>query len=367
MSVVLIADDEEAMLEIFAEIVTEMGHEVISARDGEEALLLARTHSPRLVISDYMMPRRTGVELLRALRADPQLSEVPFVLLSAAVPRERSEASLFLRKPVDLQAFERAVDEGLKAHRIPVAETQPVAKRSQEPQAAGGARGDLLNWVAHELKTPLSSARLNAQILLRKLEQNDLGSVQRYAESVVRQVDRMNGLVTSILDAARLNDGKVTLNPVPTELVAYLHDVLHDWRDLHPDTNFELRSESSTLDAVIDRERIRHILNNLLSNAVKYNGASRRVAVELAILPGTVSIAVRDWGIGIPAADVAHVFDRFHRVENNEGRGHGLGLHIAASLVRLHGGSLSVKSVVGEGSVFTMRLPMGKGATRAAG
>ncbi|MFY0583486.1 response regulator [Cystobacter fuscus] len=109
MSLVLIAEDEDAMLDIFAQIVEDMGHRALRAHNGEEALLLARTQPPDLVVSDHMMPRRTGMELLRELRADAVLREVPFLLLSAARPPGLEEATAFLAKPVDLDTFERAV------------------------------------------------------------------------------------------------------------------------------------------------------------------------------------------------------------------------------------------------------------------
>ena len=105
MSRILVAEDEAALLEIFAEVLEDLGHEVLTAQDGEEALRLARLEPPDLVVSDHMMPRRSGVDLLRALRAEPALAHVPFVLTSAATPRGLEEADLFLAKPVDLGAL----------------------------------------------------------------------------------------------------------------------------------------------------------------------------------------------------------------------------------------------------------------------
>lgn len=358
MSLVLIAEDEEAMLDIFAQVVEDLGHRVLRAHNGEEALVLARTEPPDLVVSDHMMPRRTGVELLRTLRADSRLKTVPFLLLSAARPRGLEEADVFLSKPVELDAFEEAVCKVLRESAS--AEPRPEARSpaAHAERASGTTREEMLNWVAHEIKTPLSSARLNAQLLLRRLGDTGSSEERQRTETILRQLDRMNGLVTSILDAARLSEGKVALKREPGDLAAFLLDVVNDWRELQPQVDFTLRGTEQRLVASFDGERVRYIVNNLLSNAVKYGGASRRVDVELTPTPGLALVQVRDWGVGIPAAELPNIFERFHRAELAGGQGHGLGLYIASALARLHGGSLGVQSALGEGSTFTLRLPL---------
>jgi two-component system sensor histidine kinase/response regulator len=115
LKVVLIAEDEEALLEVFASVVTEMGHSVLSANAGDEALELARAHQPDLIISDHMMPGMTGVEFLRRVRQDERLADTPFILVSAAIPQAIHEANAFLPKPVSLETFEHAVQQGLLA------------------------------------------------------------------------------------------------------------------------------------------------------------------------------------------------------------------------------------------------------------
>ncbi|MFP2930575.1 ATP-binding protein [Pyxidicoccus sp. 3LG] len=359
MSLVLIAEDEEALLEVFAEVVEGLGHRAVRAHNGEEALTLARTEPPDLVVSDHMMPRRTGVELLRALRSEPRLSEIPFVLLSAARPTGRDEADAFLPKPVDLSVFEQSISSALKS-RPPTdsGEVEAAFVGARKP-ASGSMREEVLHWVAHELKTPLSSARLNAQILLRKVAQRGGEDECRSAEAVLRQLDRMNGLITSILDAGRLSEGKVELRTSNRDIVPFLQELLQEWRELEPHVEFMLTGVSEPVVVSFDAERLRQVLNNLLSNAVKYHGDRRRVELGLSLSPGLAVIHVRDWGVGIAASELPNIFDRFRRADDSPDRGgHGLGLFIASSLVKLHGGSLSARSTLGEGSTFQVRLPL---------
>jgi signal transduction histidine kinase len=357
MSLVLIAEDEEAMLEIFAQVVEELGHRALRAHNGEEAFLLARTEQPDLVVSDYMMPRRTGVDLLRALRADPRLATVPFLLLSAAHPAGLEEADAFLSKPVELDTFEAAVQKVLRSRPAPEPRQESMTAGEGAGRSSGAVREEMLNWVAHEIKTPLSSARLNAQMLLRKQGERGSTDEKKCTETILRQLDRMNALVTSILDAARLAEGKVALQRAPGELAAFLQEVVQEWRELQPQVAFTLKGAEQRVELSFDAERVRYILNNLLSNAVKYGGEAGRVEVALSLMPGLAIVQVRDWGVGIPASELPNVFDRFHRADGAEGHGHGLGLYIAAALARLHGGSLTAQSALGEGSTFSLRLP----------
>ena len=356
MGLVLIAEDEQAMLELFGDVIEHLGHRTLRAQNGEDALLLAQTERPDLVISDHMMPRRTGVQLLRALRSDPELASVPFMLVSAARPQGMEEADTFMSKPVDIDAFEGAVTKALG--RQDVARHRADRRRSDRPDRAGdAAREEMFNWLAHEMKTPLGAARMSVQLLVRKLEESEGAATEKkLSATIIRQLDRMNALMTSILDASRLSEGKVRLNLAPVELRELVQDVIDDWRELQPDASLTLEGGDERAEVTADAERLRHILNNLISNAIKYSGAVKRVLITVRLSAGAALIEVRDWGEGIAASKLRTIFDRFHRADAADGRGHGLGLFIASALTRLHGGTLVAHSEVGKGSTFTLRL-----------
>ncbi len=249
MNLVLIAEDEEALLEVFASVVEDLGHKVLVAHDGAEALTLARAHRPNLVITDHMMPRLTGVALLRAIRSEPEIAEVPVILASAARPTGAEEATLFLPKPIGLRKFELAVEACLKGAPALKEGPAPGGLSPDQRSALSVAKSELFSWVAHEIKTPLSSARLNTQLMLRHPSVGEDAGQRRKAEAVIRQLDRMDQLVTSVLDAAKLADGRISLQLERTELQPFLTELIATWRDLQPDVVFELdaaaRSRSS--------------------------------------------------------------------------------------------------------------------------
>jgi signal transduction histidine kinase len=339
--------------------VSNLGHECIRAGDGNQALELARRQLPDLVIADWMMPGRTGTELMSSLRREPALGHVPVILLSAARPSEADQRAAwrFLPKPVALDTFENAVREALAAASH---EQQPRSHRA-EPSALVSpvelAREAMLSWVAHEIKSPLSAALMANQLAARGLEHHEEPAVlKRRLTVVARQLARMDELVTSILEAARLEEARLELDLERIEISRWVAQVADYWKELHPEYAFPI-SGGDGLVVEADRERLRQVIDNLISNAIKYGGSSKTVSIGVRADDSDVFISVTDRGAGIPPNELAHIFDRFHRVAGQGGRGHGLGLYIAAALARLHGGNLSVESQVNYGSTFTLRVP----------
>jgi signal transduction histidine kinase len=329
---------------------------VLRAHDGDEALTLARSHGPDLVITDFMMPRKSGIELIRALHgSNDTLSSTPVILISAATPRAASEATRFLSKPLRLDQLEDEIGKLLaaKAKRP----TTGVLETVVAP-VDGGKRPEPLNWVAHELKSPLSAVRMSAELLRRRLEvigdEQDRGRVQ----VMLRGLDRMTDLINSVLDAAALGEGKVTLRRHRVDMVGFVERVVSLWRDLHPDVQITLTAPKERLELSIDESRLQQVLDNLLSNAIKYGAEAKRVDIDVAAQGGQVVTSVRDHGCGIAAGELPHLFERFHRAEAANGHGHGLGLYIAAALAKLHGGTLRAKSELGSGATFSLMLPM---------
>ncbi len=350
MSAVLIADDEEPVLEILSAAVSELGHEVVRAMDGAEALTLARAKVPDLIITDQMMPRMTGTELLQALRADRALTAVPVILMSAFRPKGADAAWMYLPKPVDLARFEQAISELLTTGERP--ERPPAS--DAEIVAASRSLEETLRWVAHEIKTPLSAALMASQLLLKRLESIGDESDRNRMQVVLRQLARIDTLAHSVLDAARLSEGRVALEKRPHDLQAFLVELVDEWRLREPSCQFILESEPAVIP--FDTERVRQILDNLISNAVKYGLPSKVVKIQTSLSPGLASIRVLDKGRGIEASELPRIFDRFHRTSAS-GTGHGLGLYIGYMLAKLHGGTLTVRSTLGEGSTFCLSLP----------
>jgi len=186
MSVVLVADDEPAVLDALSQVVEDLGHQVVRAHDGREALQLARAQKPNLVVTDHMMPRLSGLDLVRQLREDDVLRDVPVLLLSAALPLGSvSEARAFLPKPFELSEFEELVSTLLAESR---SKSPPDHDARPEPPVTAE---DRLSWLTHQLAGPLAQIRERLGIL--QLSSADgvrrqLTEMERALEEVERAV-----------------------------------------------------------------------------------------------------------------------------------------------------------------------------------
>ena len=345
MAQILLVDDEDSYLEVLSDVLTIAGHQCSRAHDGREAFDAAAQAPPDLVVTDHMMPRMTGVELLRSLRQTPQLAHVPTILLSAIRPAGYEVATRYLQKPVHVDVVHRTVGELIEPR-------SSAASRSTTPGLVQ-TREEALNWVAHEIKNPLATAMMNIEVMLAN-GANDFQ--RRHLHMMKRQLERMDELVMSVLDAAALDDGRVVLHKNAMDVANFVEQLTEEWRLAFADQDIKL-SVASRPACEIDRERVRVILDNLVSNAAKYGGATRRIEIVVEAADQSALIRIRDHGVGIHPQQIDRIFDRFHRAAHG-GRGHGLGLYIAAALARLHGGSIQVDSKVGDGSTFTLVLPL---------
>jgi signal transduction histidine kinase len=233
------------------------------------------------------------------------------------------------------------------------------AARVRAHEEAARLKEDFISAAAHDLKTPLTTLVAQAQFLERRAEMQptapaDLPGLQR----IVREARRLSALVLELLDASRLEQGKLVGEREPVDLVELARDVAR--RD-----SYQGRRISVTADAPVigtyDPRRIGQVLENLVENAVKYSPDGTDVRVGVAQRNGEAFIDVTDEGIGIPAGDLPQVFERFHRASNVDDRrfaGMGLGLFICKGIVEQHGGRIWVESRVGTGSTFHVVLPL---------
>jgi signal transduction histidine kinase len=339
MSLVLVADDEPAVLEVLSQVVEDLGHDVLRAKDGEEAFGLARVRRPHLVVTDHMMPRLSGLELCQRLRRDELLREVPVILLSGVLQQGTPEASAFLHKPFEINEFEALVHRSL-AH-IP---ERPQAQEAQPVERVG-------HWVARTLQAPLAAAREQ----LGRLQGPSVD--QRAVEALGAQLRSMELLSRSLQEAARLAAGSVVLQVEEAELCVPLRQVVESWRAQVPGVSFRLVVPDEQVAVRVDAERIRQVFDALLANAVHHGAGQGEVRVEVSTSRTLVTVRVKDQGPGFPEQELPRLFEPF-QVRPEDG-GTGLGLYVASELARLHGGVLSVESRLGQGSTFSLLLPRG--------
>jgi signal transduction histidine kinase len=233
------------------------------------------------------------------------------------------------------------------------------AARVRAHEEAARLKEDFLSAAAHDLKTPLTTLVAQAQFLERRAETQptapaDLPGLRR----IVREAKRLSALVLELLDASRLEQGKLVGEREPVDLVELARDVAR--RDTYQGRRIKISAGGPVVGSY-DPRRIGQVLENLVENAVKYSPDESEIQVDLAQRDGQAYVDVTDQGIGIPPGDLPQIFERFHRGSNVDDRrfaGMGLGLFICKGIVEQHGGRIWVESRVGTGTTFHVVLPI---------
>jgi signal transduction histidine kinase/PAS domain-containing protein len=242
------------------------------------------------------------------------------------------------------------------------------ARLYHESHAAIRVRDEFLSSASHDLKNPLVSVKGYAQILGALVAQESTPASKQVAAGLAkidRAATKMSALIDELLDVAHLEAGRpLELRRRPTDLVALAYQAVVEIQPTAGAHEIRVDARTTSLVGVWDAGRLDRILANLLSNAIKYSPAGGIILLSLSreqdARGAWAVLTVQDQGMGIPAADVPHVFERFHRGSNVSGqiRGSGIGLAGVRQIVEQHCGTIAVDSQEGHGATFTVRLPL---------
>ena len=236
------------------------------------------------------------------------------------------------------------------------------ARLYSEANTAVRERDSFLSIAAHELKTPLTSLLGYADLLRRRAERDGIPSRDIRAMQVIsQQGERLNRMITSLLDLSRIQTGQLSIEQGIVDLVALSRRLVEEVQPTLDRHTLELHVLNESVLITGDELRLEQVLQNLIQNAIKYSpqGGSVRVQIERKDEYGCMIIT--DEGIGIPESSLPMLFGRFYRAENVDLQrisGMGVGLYVVKEIVTLHHGKIEVSSREGEGSTFTVCLPL---------
>ena len=234
-----------------------------------------------------------------------------------------------------------------------------------ESRRVESVRRDFVANVSHELKTPIGALGLLAETMAAT---DDVAVVQRLADRVVREADRLARIVDDLLDLSTIEAQEApTRGPMPIRLLlSECVDLVQVAADA-ADVPLDVGPEPPDLEIFCDPRQMRSALVNLVDNAIKYSGPGQPVEIGACVADDRIAFVVRDHGIGIPTRDLERIWERFYRVDKARARdtgGTGLGLAIVRHVAQAHGGEVTVQSREGEGSLFTLYIPLPNGAAR---
>ncbi|MFP2932482.1 PAS domain-containing protein [Pyxidicoccus sp. 3LG] len=354
---------------------------------GESYMLYTLSGAPREAFSKFPMPRATqvfaptfkGEGIIRSddISKDPRYGHNPpyqgmppghlpvCSYLAVPVTSRSGEVigGLFFGHPQPgiFSLREEKLVAGLAAQ---VAVAMDNARLFQRAQEAITARDTFLSIASHELRTPITAMKMHAQHMRRRIASNDPTAftperVTRLVEQTERSIGGLSRLVEDMLDISRIATGRLNIQLEQVDLAELARDVVERFRPQLVEAGHALELHLTPgLVGRWDRYRLEQVLTNLLTNALKYAPGAPLTVSTLAV-GDTALLEVEDRGPGIPPESQHRIFERFERlVAANKVSGLGLGLHIARHIVEAHGGSIRVRSAVGEGARFTVELPI---------
>lgn len=370
---ILLADDNADMRDYLKHLLQPY-YKVEAVTDGVTALAAIRRQIPDLVLSDIMMPKMDGLQLLYELRTDSNTKEIPIILLSARAGEESRVEGLemgaddYLVKPFSAKELLARVKANLELSRLRQDALVQRAERIREQtarieaEAANRMKDEFLQVLSHEIRTPL-----NAMLgWVKMLSQGKLDSIgiARALETIERNAKAQAKLVDDLLDVSRIIRGQLRLEKCPVSLISVITEAIETLkpRAEAKEITIKFTLETTTCCVLGDANRLQQVVSNLLDNAIKFTPSQGRVEVKLQNTPTDVLLMVEDTGIGIKADVLPYIFDRFRQADSSTTRtygGLGLGLAIVKHLVEMHDGTIQAQSLgLGQGATFNVRFPL---------
>lgn len=362
---ILVVEDHEPLLLAIQDVLEEEGYAVLTATDGVKALAVMEASLPDLIVADIMMPQMDGYAFYKAVRARKEWISIPFIFLTAKAEREDilrgKELGVedYLTKPFEPRELVVAV-------RAKLSRAQAI--REVTEAQFDQLKQQIVTVLGHELRTPLTYVRGYTDLALEDLPALSSEQLEEFLQGIRKGADRLTRLVEDLLLLIRLDTGQAAeeakmLTRMCDNLGEIVLRVVGRYEGLASAQGVSLKAQvAPDLPPVqLCEPFLADALGRLVDNGIKFcRGNNKQVTVRARVADGGVEVAVEDNGVGIPAEEMGHLFERFRQIgrDRMEQQGAGLGLAIARELVRLQGGDITASSRLGVGSTFTIRLPV---------
>lgn len=362
---ILVVEDQRLLRVAIQDTLKLEGYEVTAAGDGVEALAVMEERRPDLIIADIMMPRMDGYAFYEAVRARPEWVAIPFIFLTAKAEREdilRGKglgAEDYITKPFD-------PDELVVVVRARLGRARQI-KMAAEAEFED-LKGRIATILGHELRTPLTYVLGYTDLALEDISSLSPEALQGFLLGIQRGAERLARLVEDLLTIVRIDMGHVEQEFRLTveerrDLGEIVYRLAHQYERLAEARGLSLQVEvgPDLPPLQLSEPLFCNALGRLLDNAIKFSHKqSVRIWVRVYSAGEWVKVAVIDQGVGIAAEAIPRLFERFRQIDRDhmEQQGAGLGLAIAQAMIELHGGEITVSSKLGEGSTFTICLPV---------
>src|SRR6266702_6952922 len=342
---VLIVDDEAIIRDLCSKALK--GYRVFQASNGEEALTIFQKGEIDVILTDVMMPKLGGIELLK------QLKEIEPTLVVIVMTG-------FAEKEVILNALKADADDFIDKALVKKALKEEIANLKSMDRF----KSNFLSLISHKFRTPITAISLFLQNLAKGVYDPEDPMYQKYLRLTYEEACYLERLVAELLAFSRAIDDGGGLKIELCDPASIIADILQSSKEAFDKPGVETLFDLDPLPPMLlDREKLTFAVKQLIENAFKFSGETGRVTVSLKAREDMVLITIEDTGIGIAKEDLPKVFEKFYQVDSaatGQIRGFGLGLYYAREFIRLHGGSIAVESELGKGTRVIVTIPARK-------
>jgi len=359
---ILVVDDEPRNVLLLQDLLESRGYTVWTAADGEQGLTMAQERSPDVVLLDVMMPRLSGFDVCRRLKADPGTAMIPVLLVTSLDAREDRLAGIgagandFIIKPIDTSDLLLRVRNAVTTKRLHD-EVTGQFRRLQELEAA---RDTLTHMIVHDLRSPLTGLQAYMDLLRMAVAAGANDEILEYARDANAISGQLKDMVSQVLDVSRLESGQMPISPEDTDLVELLPAAAASLGPAPPAVQIVYQLPRHPVVVSCDRDLVSRVLVNLVGNAFKFTRRDSEVRIGLEAHNGRARITVTDGGPGIAAEHREMIFEKFAQAplgRKGAMRSTGLGLTFCKLAIEAHGGNIGVESGEAGGACFWLELP----------
>ena len=349
---ILVVDDVFDNLLVLEAVLEDKDYEIQLVEDSKIALTMVEESPPDIILLDVMMPEVDGYEFTRRIRQNPALPFIPILLLTAHYESSVVEgldagADDFIRKPFDPDELHARVRSLLRLK-------HSIDERDQ----MANLRTDFVSRFTHDLRIPLVASNRVLKLLLSGRFCEVSPQLQEIIDTMIGSNQDLLEMVNTLLEVYRHEAGCKTLKISPCNIQELVSEVTQELTPLAEEKGLVVNIDRGETASTImgDRVELRRVLTNIIGNAIKFTDKGS-VDIHSHFTPADVTIDIQDTGPGISKQDQAILFERF-RQGKHQRSGSGLGLYLSRCIIEAHQGTIDVISEPGQGSIFTIRLPV---------
>lgn len=361
---VLIVDDVVSNVLLLKILLTNENFQVCTASNGKDCIEISRKEHPDLILLDVMMPDLNGFDTAVILKKGEDTKDIPIIFLTALnTPQDlvhgfQVGASDFLTKPFNKEELVMRVTQQISL----VAAKRIIEQQNQELRTTLNNRDKMYSVIAHDLRSPMASIRMVLNLVVASTSPETVGEeIYNLLDQANRESEEVHDLLDNLLKWTKSQTGR--LNVVKQELE--LNDIIPGVVEIF-DTiaatkhiKLELKSESDSLKVEADNDMLKTVVRNFLSNAIKFSPADSTIEIAMTKENEFAKVSVRDHGVGIASDRLDSIFHKGETTYGTGGEeGSGLGLQLCQDFARKNGGDCTVESVEGEGSTFSVLIPL---------